>query len=278
MKFTVTRNFGNYKVPITYNKIPKSSKKMTKFKAYLLGVLCGDGYLYFNPDLQIYQIALQAVDKDFVILFQKYLEKVYHLKVPLSMIKSKNKNWNIKYQARLCSKIACLDLLAISNSYRTEKWVVPNKILKSSKIIKSYFLKGFYDSEGNVDIKSKRISLTSINEKGLKQIRNILYEFGIRSTITKRNKVKGNRNPICNLQIHDRKSVACFFKKIFFGMQRKNRSLQILVNCYKFTSTPHIEVLKNVEEMRKLRSQAWPYQKIANKFKVSVATVWNNLN
>lgn len=277
MKFTVIKNFGNYKIPITYNKIPKSSHKMTKYKAYVIAVLCGDGNLYFNPKSQLYQIVLQAVDKDFVTLFQKYLENIYHLKVSLHKRKSKNKNWNLQYKVRLCSKMACLDLLTTTKSFFTKTWRISDQILASSTIIKSYFLKGLYDSEGDVDIRYKRIGLTSINKIGLQQVQILLSQFKIRSTIIKRN-AGGNRKSRYVLRIQDRKSVTNFSNKISFGMHRKEIDLKKLINSYKLTSTPHIEVLKNIEEMRKLRNQNWSYQKIANKFNIGIATVWNNLN
>ena len=50
------------------SQIPKSSKKLTKEKAYILGVLCGDGYISTG-----YRLGLEACDKEFVDCFQKCL-------------------------------------------------------------------------------------------------------------------------------------------------------------------------------------------------------------
>lgn len=54
------------RIKIRKHTIPYSSKTLTKEKAYLMGVLCGDGYLSHVPTKGSYYIGLQAIDKEFV--------------------------------------------------------------------------------------------------------------------------------------------------------------------------------------------------------------------
>jgi hypothetical protein len=54
-------------------------KNLTCEKAYVLGVLAGDGWLSYYPEKGICQIGLEAVDEEFVDEFKRCLNKVYDL-------------------------------------------------------------------------------------------------------------------------------------------------------------------------------------------------------
>ncbi len=58
---------------VIIKKIPKKSKKLTEEKAYLLGVLCGDGYLTTG-----YRIGLGVTDEDFNEEFRRCIKEVYN--------------------------------------------------------------------------------------------------------------------------------------------------------------------------------------------------------
>jgi len=260
------------RVKIRKHEIPKSSIKITPQKSYLLGVLCGDGYIDFSDRRGTFQVGLQTIDKEFALKFGRALEYVYKITPSFSSIVPKNENWSKKYQIRICSKNTCLDILNY-NSFKTENWRVPVEIKKSNKICKSQFLKGFFDSEGYVDKKSRRIGVTSINHLGLQKIRNMLLEFKIRSSI-KEHKVYGNRRFLFVLDIHDRKSIEIFYRKIGFTIDRKQKALKNILKSYKFYKTLREKITELKPQIVELRSKGYSYDYIAKKLNLSIATVW----
>ncbi len=219
------------RIKIFKHSFPESSKEMSLEKAYILGILCGDGCISYNKDKRRYQIILSVTNKEFFNKFRECLYKVYKIKPTNEYRISKIKEWNDQYCARLCSKSVCEDLLNYSNFY-TKSWIVPNAIKESDLYIKSSFIKGFSDSEGNVDKDAKRISLTSININGLKEIGKLLKEFNIKYTILRRIN-KGNRFPAYNLRIQDKKSMRIFYKDINFIIKYKKENLKEIINSYK---------------------------------------------
>jgi hypothetical protein len=66
---------------IIINKIPESSKLLTKEKAYILGVLCGDGYIRIHKNGRSFLVGLDVTDEDFADEFKKCLKKYinFHL-------------------------------------------------------------------------------------------------------------------------------------------------------------------------------------------------------
>ena len=263
--------FGRIK--IFKHKIPKSSKKLSLEKAYVLGTLYGDGNIYCNNKLRTNQIALAATDKEFVDNFRNSLFKTYKIKPTKELRIRKIKNRKKQYVTRLCSKEACKDFLKYGLT-GTRNWRVPNNIKKNRLETKAQFIKGFFDSEGNVD--KNRVSAFSTNKKGIEEIREILIDFGIRSKIvTKKNKKP--RVTSYRLGIQDRKSVEIFHKHINFTIIRKKGKLKEIVNNYKLWTTPSEEVKKLKPKMLELRNKNLTYKQIGKELNVGIATVWNHL-
>ena len=109
-------------------QIPKSSKVLTKEKAYVLGTLCGDGYITTG-----YRVGLDVCDEDFAQYFKKCLEKIYNLTSSLRFVISKKANHKPKYCIMLVSKLVVLDLLSYLNSFKTFEWEVPDQIKNAKK-------------------------------------------------------------------------------------------------------------------------------------------------
>jgi len=201
------------RLKVNKHLIPESSRFLTKEKAYILGVLCGDGYVSFYPNIGTYQICLQTVDKEFADEFDSCLQKVYVIKPYRKKIIVNKANWNDKFEVRLCSKEACSDILSIG-SFKTKIWFVPKIIKESSLQTQASFLKGIFDSEGSVETNGKRINLTSTNLKGLKEIESLLCNFDIKSKINKQTRAS-------NLRIQDKNSIDNFKQNIGFTIKRK---------------------------------------------------------
>jgi intein-encoded DNA endonuclease-like protein len=264
------------RVKIRKHEIPNSSKKLTPQKGYLLGVICGDGYIDFDEKRRRFQVSLQTIDKEFALEFGNSIKHIYKINPSLSVIKPpKGKNWSVKYQMRVCSKNVCLDILNYG-VFKTENWKVPFEIKKSNSICKLKFLQGFYDSEGDVDEKYNRVGLTSTNLTGLQEIQSILNEFSIRSSLLEQ-KTYGNRKHKFVLRIQDRKSIEIFNRKIKFMIKRRQKALRGILKKYKLYKTLKEKITKLKPKMIELRSKGYSYGDISKELNLSIATVWRHL-
>ena len=199
-------------------KLKAGFEKLTKEKARLIAHLIGDGCVYkCRTD---YNIKYEVVDDDLLIQFEKDLVNVYGL-IPTKGLNPSGKTGRLIPYVRLRSKLAYEDLLSFCN-FHSDKWIVPNQIIGSSKEIKKEFLGALFDDEGSIIIKNKyfEIRLYSINFSGLKQVQNLINEFGISSKI--RNGY-GSRRNVYGLVIN--RDGERFDSEIGFNSIRKNDKL-----------------------------------------------------
>ena len=139
--------------------IPPESKLLTPDKGYILGVLCGDGYLSTG-----FRIGLNVCDKDFAMEFNRCINSVYHFNLNIyeyeSIVRGPNSLYygigKNRYSAVLCSKNAFYDLLTYDSSeFKTHTWDVPPQIFTTENLsITAAFIRGFFDSEGSIDLRS----------------------------------------------------------------------------------------------------------------------------
>ncbi len=254
------------------HKIPKSSKSLTKEKSYILGVLCGDGYISCAKGSG-YQIGLQSIDKEFVNEFSNCIDKTYHLKAKESLIKVKNTKWNDKYQSRICSKSVFKDLQRYHKNFKTFEWRVPKGILIGSKNIQAKFLQGFFDSEGHVNYKGKNIIGVSANFGAIQEIKELLENCSIKS-----NTINYKTRNLKGILISGRGNIEIFNKKINFIIARKRENLKKLLSSYKRYCTPHLEIKKMYKKMVFYRKKGLSYLKISKKLNISRSAVWNHIN
>jgi intein-encoded DNA endonuclease-like protein len=257
---------------IARHSIPESSLDLSPEKSYILGVMCGDGYIHCTKN-KSYQIALQAVDRDFVIEFADCINKIYGIQPSISKIKATQINWNEKWQARVCCKEIFNDMINYGH-FKTSSWRIPEIIFESSDEIKCRFLRGFFDSEGNVDVNSRRITAVSTNKDGINDIANLLTNLGIKSRIHKNSTICGNRTISFNLRMTGRQNIVKYCEKIGFSIQRKHAKLNELTKSYKLFTKPHEETKKLLPKMLESRNKGMSYEKIANKLGIGTATVW----
>src|SRR3989338_2298715 len=150
-------------------KIPEKSFILTLEKAYILGTLCGDGFVTTN-----YLVGLNVCDREFAEYFQFCLKSVYEIMVPLLKKKSRSTNFCVnpkqQYVLLLRSKRVVEDLLSYTQSFKTFEWTVPEVIKLASKDIQSSFIRGFADSEGSVKNRhrNRELTLCSGNFEGLR--------------------------------------------------------------------------------------------------------------
>ncbi|MEM5772741.1 MAG: LAGLIDADG family homing endonuclease [Candidatus Aenigmatarchaeota archaeon] len=254
-KFQIPRDRNRYrKTPL---EIPnKNYKTLTPAKAYILGVLCGDGmlyrklikykgYKYFN-----YFLGLRVTDKEFADEFKNKIKNVYGIiakkcNIPpgIRITPSGLSKCKRQYIVYLQRKKVYEDLKRYGefNSY---VWRVPQEIIKNNdKLIISSFLKGFFDSEGSVDISNRAIEATSSNKNGLEDIRFLLSKFGI---FTKIELAKKGRK-LYKIRFSFSNYLEIFRKEIGFTIKRKEYALDKIIKNkkkYRYSAEDYWNVLR----------------------------------
>jgi len=211
------------------NQVPESSEILTKEKAYILGTLCGDGWISTG-----YRIGLNIIDKDFADYFQHCLKKVYRIKCSNKQITRKPTNFLSTYSKQhaivLVSKLVFQDLQRYHHNFKTKEWRVPKQILESSKETQAEFIKGFADSEACVKDRprNREITLCSGNFEGLDDIQQMLIKtFNINSNYSIR------KNGVHILTTSDYNSLNIFYNQIGFTIKRKMNKLENGLKRYK---------------------------------------------
>jgi len=145
--------------------------KMSSKKSYILGVLCGDGYI----DNKMLKLEIRK-DTEFIERFTNSINKVYTANYKYRYYPPRN-----SLIVDATRKAICKDLLSYGQ-FSTFKWQVPREITKMQNqnyII--HFLQGFFDSEGCVG--KYLVSASSKNDKALSEIKKLLEKLEISSTI-----------------------------------------------------------------------------------------------
>jgi hypothetical protein len=171
-------------------------------KAYLFGVLCGDGYINEKSiKLEIRK------DKEFIKEFEKCLESVYGL------------NYNhIYYQKRNTLLLAISSMLISKDlrthgTFRTHTWQVPKEIANSNnEELIGIFLRGLYDSDGSVG--HYNVNITSASYNGLLMVSHLLLKMGIDNHF-------GKNRKYFTIRIYKRKNIQKFKEKVGFTILRK---------------------------------------------------------
>jgi len=254
-------------------RIPKT--ELTEDKAYILGVMYGDGYMHRTKN-NSYQIGLCAVDWDFVLNFANAVKNVYKIEPRFGSVDRRVINWNKQHITWIYSKAVYLDVLKFG-LVGTKKWDVPKDIMNSTNSIKSSFLRGFFDSEGCVD-SSKKINIVSTNKRGLISVKKLLISLGIISSNIHTREGTGNRSRLYVINITGKKNIDIYCKLIGFSICRKQKKLEKLISDYKLTVTPNREVKKMRGDMVLLRKQNMSYLDISKELGLSIGTVWKHLN
>ena len=208
-------------------RLPKDASKMTKELAYILGVVIGDGHVSVSQR----RVILSATDEDFVYEFKKSLEKWSGFKARFfsRYIKPSNgiKRRKLQYVSYIDSKEASLFLKKF-NLY---------SLLNESEMVRSAFLKGFFDSEGYAALEDIKVQCSNINRMTIILVKKLLNSLSIDSRInfSKTRKI-GNYEAgkmVYILSLYKQKSVLDYYNKIGFSIGRKQRRLEGQVNYIK---------------------------------------------
>jgi len=217
--------------PVIKPIINPSHKELTPSRAYLFGVMCGDGCIFSGREYKkkwsymSHIVHLSVKDKDFLDEFVKNFQEVYGISPSVYYRDRKNKKWSNIWIARINRKLVYEDLAQYNFS---NMWVVPDEIIESKdKRIICSFLRGVYDSEGSVMIgpRSATISFCSTNERGIKQIRKLISKVGIEISRIMENNNSLIKKPCYYFYITHSKNYLIFLREIGFSIKRKEDKL-----------------------------------------------------
>ena len=196
--------------------IRKNSIQNNYLKMRLLGYLAGDGYVSIRRDKTgiHHEIRFFPDHKSLIKPFIEASQKVYN-KTP---IVKKLKNY---YMLRIYSKVMVLDILK-EGDLRSHIWELPKKF--NNKKEKREWLRAFFDSEASV-VKNK-ISMGSVNKKGMTQIKNLLEEFNIDSKIYRYIQKNEKWNDVFFLNILKKESRRNYLNEIGFNHSLKTEKLK----------------------------------------------------
>ena len=230
----IYRNAKPFQQVIVKN-IKGGYQNLNESKAYLLGVLCGDGWVTTD-----YRIGLNVTDLDFIGEFRKCIFEVYGVNCKIykeEERKTKFKNIKDIYRMTLCSKKAWNDITSYDN-FKTKTWIVPKEILNSNNLrVKVAFIRGIFDSEGTIRLRRNgyaELSVCSGNRNSLLIIKDfLLKDFNIDM------KSKFDDGKFLVLYTSKFVNIKNFADKIGFVIKRKQDRLIYSLSPYKRTNLKH---------------------------------------
>lgn len=243
---------------------------LTESKAYILGVLCGDASLNKRS------IELNTIDGDFALEFATAMYKHYGIKSSMSIrgekllySKQYQKFYMCQAQARcIASSINVIEDITRYGLFKAEVWRIPVEITVVNNIIKSAFLRGWFDSEGSYY--KGNITAVSVNLVGLQQIQRLICDVGIHSQLTTQTD-KYYKKAYHRLFITGHTNLQRFADVIGFSIRRKQNQLIQRINTMQHQKR-HTEVSYKIAMW--LHKHDVHYTDIAKLLQINSYVVW----
>jgi len=161
---------------------------MSPKEARIAAHVCSDGWMIsyveknslqivngrkYYRDRRRYEVGYCNTDNKLLEEFSKDVFDIYKIKV------RKRKTTDLVFKSkRVYSRIKEL------GGGNTRGWKIGNDILQSGKMVKSFWLRTFFDDEGTIDKTNHVIRVKSMNKKGLFQARDMMNSINIPCRIT----------------------------------------------------------------------------------------------
>lgn len=201
--------------------IPQKDFKKDSFElGYVLGTLCGDGWIYISSNN--YSISLSVARETHRDSFADILERWSGIKpCHTKRVRKFGMKKCIAYDVSLNSKIVCLWIDKIGK-YKTKEWRVPEKVENGNIEIKVGFLSGLYDSDGTNDSRNS-IHIRCTNYNGLKDVDKMMNELGCMT------KFSPQRSQITH--IHGKEYKTNIYKLTIWGSKEYPNLLKSQIPC-----------------------------------------------
>lgn len=129
-------------------------------------------------------------------------------------------------------------------SYNSSHIFIPNEVINSSSNVLRGFIRTFYDDEGCASLRldkktrtwKRNITLSSNSYDILKQVKEVLETFGIKTNKIIRNYSNSNYDQSFVLGVTGKENFVVFKQMIGFKHPRKTKMLKLIIESYKSTS------------------------------------------
>lgn len=129
------------------------------------------------------------------------------------------------YQIPNVGLVNLLKHIGLDPKLHANKKVIPPRLMRMSKKCAAAMIRGMFDGDGSAPAGRKRIMYASTSPRLIEQLRILLLNFGILSTLTERYTKPTRRvkvtSHIWNLEISQQSMVTLYFSEIGFGFERK---------------------------------------------------------
>lgn len=245
--------------------------------AYICGVILGDGYLserHYKGHRSNYLIALNAIDKDFVLTFNHVLCKVIGRPTLYAMDRRKDGAYRVRGQS------------LILHHFLSE--LRPSFFKPIAEVFPADFIRGLTDSEGwVVNFKRNRaVGMAVVSEKLMRYTQDLLEcHWQILSTIRCR---QPNRKPsvkkdgsliyskkaLYTLLIQDKVSLERFAENIGFSIQRKMETLRQAILSMSEARSHRRNLKYDIPQIQQLKARGLTYKEISNQLGKSLAAIY----
>lgn len=213
--------------------------EMTPDLAYLMGLLCGDGYIESDATKRkFWTVGYCSADPELINEYKRILVEQFNIDASRVHESVRGK----LYRIDINSTVLCqyLKSLGMSNKRAPDK-IIPDVIKKSSKYNIRAFLSGLFDTDGGCDIaqsktaKACTVHLVSTSKCLCKEVQSVLLNIGVISTFSVKDKKHTTffkttgREHDCvecyRLRITGTDNLALFNQDIGFRLSRKQAAL-----------------------------------------------------
>ena len=158
----------------------------------------------------------------------------------------------------VASKAVCklLQSVGFDVLLHAKEKIIPARLMRMSKRNVAAMLRGMFDGDGSADCKRKRVTYTSTSKRLIDQVRILLLNFGILSTvahhITKPTKKVKVSSEVWAIEIARQSMVDLFFKEIGFELERK-ANMQFAQKRHSAKPSHYDYIPYSAVEVRRLR-------------------------
>lgn len=209
------------------NRQPVAITKPNEDLLYLLGLVASDGSLIRNEESHIYRLDFSNMNAD---LRNTYKQKIGRIFPGIKI--SEFNNQNGVGICRIDNK-ALYDIASFFGLQNKEF----KKIFQLSENLIAAFLRGYFDGDGSCVLNRRVIQYTSVNERVIKRIQQLLKRLGIASMIVNRNSkgTYGNNN-VFDIIIRGKTYIHLFVEKI--GTEHLIKKIKLnQIKCQSLDST-----------------------------------------
>ncbi len=219
---------------------------------YLTGLISGDGDL--SKGQHTVTIRFSNSSKQLMNRFRKISEQLFNIKPKISSKHSDKRPESYRFSSKLVFEI--LNSLGIPTSPKSHRIDMSNTLLKLPNELLSYYLSGYFDTDGGCIERTTKdsnyIESTSTSKVFSEKLKLVLLRYGIISSIRERKpttneKIKGKYTKFI-ISIYGRDNLEKFRRFIGFNHEGKREKLDRIIDKITKANTS-IDVIPNAREL-----------------------------